>query len=337
MRPAHWSVRSRAMTVAAMCVATAAACTSGTSPNQGSGGILATNPANLVASVTVGSSTPQAMVFHVLNLGNGTLQWSARFAKTSAWLTMQPSSGEAGDSVVVWANPTGLAAGIYMDTVIVTSSAGSARVAIELHDLASTSARSLAFAQQPAGVPEYLLQVVARDSAENVATDFTGLVTLSVIPDSGPLAGTIAVAAVAGVATFSSLGFAQTGCYRLIASTPGLPPDTSATFCVTLGAGDTLAFRVQPSNAGVNKVMAPAVIVCAVDASAAIDTTFAGVVFVDLGNDPGGAVLTGAVTIKASSGCATFSLSLDKVGSGYTLIAHVQLVSITSNPFDIVP
>ena len=207
--------------------------------------------------------------------------------------------------------------------------------------LATTPARSLAFASEPTDRPvgsNLAVQVVARDSTGNVAADFTGTITLSVMPDAGSLGGTTAVTAVAGVATFANLGFAQTGCRRLIASSAGLPPDTSATFCITVSEATTLAFHVQPTNTQVNKVISPAIIVCALDGSANVDTSFEGVVFVDLGDNPGSAVLTGAVTMMAIQGCATFvGLSLDQTGTGYTLRAHVPFVSSTSVPFDVGP
>src|SRR6185295_12971725 len=57
-----------------------------------------------------------------------------------------------------------------------------------------------------AGSP-FSVVVQARDSAGQVATSFTGTVTISIAtnPAGGTLSGTTSVAAVAGVATFSNL------------------------------------------------------------------------------------------------------------------------------------
>ena len=201
----------------------------------------------------------------------------------------------------------------------------------------SLLASRLAFTPEPTG-PMRALQVSALDSNGNVAPGFTGTVTLSVISDSGPFGGTSAVAAVAGIATFSNLLFVQAGYLRLIASSTGLPPDTSATFLVTPGSVTTLVFTVEPTNTAVSAVIAPSVRVCALDGFANVDTTFAGLVFVDLGNDPGSSVLTGTLFRKAVSGCATYSdLSMDKASSGYTLRARAPLALSTSVQFNISP
>src|SRR5262245_34403198 len=201
----------------------------------------------------------------------------------------------------------------------------------------SLLASRLAFTPEPTG-PMHAVQVSALDSKGNVAPSFTGTVTLSVISDSGPFGGTTAVAAVAGIATFSNLLFIQAGYVRFIASSTGLPPDTSATFLVTPSSVTTLVFTVQPTNTAANAVIAPSVRVCAMDGFVNVDSTFAGVVFVDLGNDPGSSVLIGTNIRRAVSGCATFSdLSMDKASSGYTLRARAPLALSTSIQFNIGP
>jgi streptogramin lyase len=54
-------------------------------------------------------------------------------------------------------------------------------------------------------------------------------------------------------------------------------------------------------------------------------TSFNGTVTVALANNPGGSTLGGPLTVTASNGVATFSgLSLNKTGSGYTLIASAS-------------
>src|SRR6266536_5450885 len=77
-------------------------------------------------------------------------------------------------------------------------------------------ARSLSFTVPPAGATPAgapftpAIQVVARDAAGSIATNFTGTVTLAITPGTGTpgatLSGPRTVAAVAGVATFSTLG-----------------------------------------------------------------------------------------------------------------------------------
>ena len=66
-------------------------------------------------------------------------------------------------------------------------------------------------------------------------------------------------------------------------------------------------------------------------------TTSTANVTVALGTNPAGGTLSGTTTVAAVNGVATFSdLSLDKVGTGYTLTASSgTLTAATSNAFDI--
>jgi len=104
-----------------------------------------------------------------------------------------------------------------------------------------------------------------------------------------------------------------------------------------------LAFVVQPGDVGVNQSIAPAVVVEVQDSSGtlvALDNST--VVQIALGNDPSGsASLGGIVSATVSGGQATFSsLSINQVGSGFTLVASDSLTALTpdtSVAFDVLP
>ena len=85
--------------------------------------------------------------------------------------------------------------------------------------------------------------VSAEDANGNVATNFTGAVTvaLGATPSGATLGGTLSVNAVAGVATFSTLTInkAFTG-YTLVGSASGLTAATSNAFNIAVGAASTL-------------------------------------------------------------------------------------------------
>ncbi|MFE8599136.1 S8 family serine peptidase [Archangium violaceum] len=184
------------------------------------------------------------------------------------------------------------------------------------------------------------LEVELQDALGNRATGSTGPVTLSLGgPSGGTLSGTLTVAAVSGVATFSTLSIdkAATG-YTLTASAPGLTSATSAPFSITPGAASALAFTVQPASSGVDTVLAPAVKVGFVDAWGNSVTSTSSTVTLALGNNPSGGALGGGASVAAVNGVATFSnLSLNKPGTGYTLVASASGVSsVTSTAFDIV-
>jgi len=88
------------------------------------------------------------------------------------------------------------------------------------------------------------------------------------------------------------------------------------------GYASSLAFTVQPSDTGVNAVMAPSVEVSLVDADGEVIEDFTSDVVLSLDTNPGGASLGGTLTQAAVAGVAVFDdLDLDKLGAGYTLLA----------------
>ena len=118
-------------------------------------------------------------------------------------------------------------------------------------------------------------------------------------------------------------------------SAPGLTtvPCAQSAF----GAAAKLAFTVQPTAALAGAVIAPAIVVAAQDAQGTLVPTFTGTVTIAIAANPGSGTLSGATTVAAVGGLATFSdLSIDKAGAGYTLQAGASgLTSGTSAAFTI--
>src|SRR5205807_2997885 len=82
----------------------------------------------------------------------------------------------------------------------------------------------------------------------------------------------------------------------------------------------------------------PAVKVRALDALGNVATGFTGAVAIALGSNPGGSTLSGTTPVTAVSGVATFFVSLNKAGTGYTLAASASgFAPVTSTAFDITP
>jgi hypothetical protein len=207
----------------------------------------------------------------------------------------------------------------------------------------AAAASKLAITSQPAGAAAGAafapIVVTAQDANGNVATSFTGNVALTIgtNPGTATLGGTVSVAAVAGVATFSNITLNKVGTgYTLVASSGSLASATSNGFAVTAGSAATLAFTVPPASTTAGTAIAP-VVVTAQDANGNVATGFTGNVALAIGSNPGAATLGGTVSVAAVAGVATFStLSLNKVGAGYTLVASSgSLASATSNGFAI--
>jgi uncharacterized protein YjdB len=85
------------------------------------GPVLTVTPDAIRDSTLAGSSTSIMRSLRIDNTGGGTFTWTATNKKP--WLTV-PASGSENTTVSLALNPTGLAAGVYEDTVVVTATGG---------------------------------------------------------------------------------------------------------------------------------------------------------------------------------------------------------------------
>ncbi|MGH7613704.1 MAG: beta strand repeat-containing protein, partial [Gemmatimonadales bacterium] len=215
-------------------------------------------------------------------------------------------------------------------------------------------ANSLAFTVNPTNTTSNAtiapaIKVTALDANSNVATSFNGNVVVAIglpNPAGGTLSGTVTQAAVAGVATFSTLRIDNVGVYSLTASA-GLPAGvaTSAGFNIIASTATQLFFSVQPNNAEAGAAISTFVVE-ARDASGQQVTGFTADVTLTITGGTGtpGASLSGTTTAtvgngKIVGGLATFDdISIDKSGNNYKLTASsTGLTSATSRFIDIAP
>src|SRR6266516_3156629 len=184
------------------------------------------------------------------------------------------------------------------------------------------------------------MQVAVQDAQGNTVTTATTSITLAIgtNPASGILSGTVTVAAVNGVATFSTLSLNMVGTgYTLTATATGLTSATSSAFNISAGAAAKVVFTVQPSTAAAGAAIAPGVQVAVQDAQGNTVTTATTSITLAIGTNPASGTLAGTTTVAAASGVATFStLSLNAAGTGYTLTAAAtSLTGATSGAFNI--
>ncbi len=182
--------------------------------------------------------------------------------------------------------------------------------------------------------------VAAQDAFGNTKTGYTGTVTiaLSANPSGGTLSGTLSVAAVAGVATFSNLKLDKVGGgYSLKATATDLKQKVSSVFKIV----SNLSFTIQPAGEPVDTVM-ETVEVSVQDSAGATVTGYTGNITLAIGYNGGIAragTLSGTLTVAAVNGVASFTnLSIDEAGE-YTLSASASggLANVTSSFFDIGP
>ena len=202
----------------------------------------------------------------------------------------------------------------------------------------------LFYLQQPTNVtagsaiaPSVVVQV--RDAFDNPVPTAAGSVTVAILnnPGGSTLSGTVTQALSSGAATFANLSLNKVGTgYTLVATSGALPALPSSAFNVIAGAPASLVYVQQPTNAVAGASIAPAVTVQILDSLGNLTPSVANVT-IAIGTNPGGGTLSGTTTVAAVAGTATFSnLSIDKVGTGYTLAASsAGLPGVTSNAFNI--
>jgi hypothetical protein len=228
---------------------------------------------------------------------------------------------------------------------LTATSGGASQATSNAFTITPAAAAKLAFTVQPvntaAGSSIPAVQVTALDLNDNVATSFTGNVTVTIgtNANAGTLSGTATIAAAAGIATFSTLSIDSAGTgYTLTARAASLTDATSSTFNIVPGTATHLVFTQQPTNAVAGVAITPAVKVTALDAQGNVATAYTANVTVAIGTNPGSGTLTGTATVAATAGVATFSgLSITKSGTGYTLTTSSgALTGATSASFNIV-
>ncbi|MBL4848653.1 MAG: hypothetical protein JKY65_24285, partial [Planctomycetes bacterium] len=203
--------------------------------------------------------------------------------------------------------------------------------------------KTLVFTGQPSTSTE--LAVVApamvvqlRNASGAVITTATDAVTLSLgnNPGSATLAGDLTVNAVSGVATFANVTVNRAGVgFSFTATAGGYNVARSNAFNVTAAAASQLAFQVQPSAASESAIIPPFQVAIRDSAGVIVNTT--NPITLQMGNNPGGGVLSGQLTVNAVAGLATFAnVSISQAGVGHTLTATSSgLTQTTSAAFDI--
>ncbi|HYS60349.1 MAG TPA: hypothetical protein VEM27_07155, partial [Gemmatimonadales bacterium] len=136
-----------------------------------------------------------------------------------------------------------------------------------------------------------------------------------------------------------SVNVAASG-YTLTAAAAGLPNVESVAFEVIVGPASHVDFQTRPHDEIAGGTLgSPYIQLRAEDTGGNLVTSFTGLVTVAIAANPGGGTLSGATTVAAVGGLATFSdLSIDKVGTGYTLSFSADgLLGVTSATFNITP
>ena len=130
--------------------------------------------------------------------------------------------------------------------------------------------------------------------------------------------------------------------YQLLTPEPPFEPTLTSPpanwyLPITSNVATQLVFAVPPANSAAGTPLSPAVAVAVEDASGNIQASATNAVTLAIGSNPGAGTLSGATTVSAVNGVATFSnLTINNVGSGYTLTASTAgLPTTTGPPFNV--
>ncbi|MHA8100172.1 beta strand repeat-containing protein, partial [Aquirufa aurantiipilula] len=183
--------------------------------------------------------------------------------------------------------------------------------------------------QQTAGTGFSVTVTLTDANGNSVNADVNGTVTLTLKTGTGTLGGTLTKTIIAGSSevTFTGITYtkAETGVVltatgSVAGNVSGKTGDSNA-FNVIAGTASKLTFSTQPANAEAGASISPAITVRIEDANGNLTASTASVTLA-IANNAGSGTLSGTASVNAVAGVATFSgLSINKVGTGYTLAA----------------
>jgi uncharacterized repeat protein (TIGR03803 family) len=204
--------------------------------------------------------------------------------------------------------------------------------------VSAASANKLAFNQQPstatAGVANSpAITVDVEDQFGNIVTTDTSNVTLARNTGTGNPSGTLTVAAVAGVATFSNVIEDASGSHSLTASDGSLTTANSSSFTINAAAPSQIIWGQEPSDAAAGVANSPEIILNMDDQFGNVCSSYGSNVTLTVNSGPGS--VSGTDTVAFSSGVAQLSNVIIDTAGTYTLTATSGLITANSSSFTI--
>jgi subtilase family serine protease len=198
------------------------------------------------------------------------------------------------------------------------------------------------FAQQPSAVmvgsniaPS--ITVAVEDSSGNIVTSDDSAVTLSVAGATTSLSGQLIANAVNGIATFSDISVAAAGTYSLVATDGALASATSNSFVASVPppvVSTQLVFGQTINSANVGSPIIPSVTVFLESPDGEVVSTDESAVTISLAAGSTTNAPTGALTVNAVNGIATFSdIVFAAPGTAALTVTDGSLTPATSNTF----
>jgi hypothetical protein len=288
------------------------------------GVVLGTQPVIAIQDAfgaTVMTATNQVTASLNVLAGSGTLSGTVAVAAVNGVTTFTNLKISGAGTFTVTFAATGLASATSGNLIVAVG----APTTLVLATQPAGAVNGVAFTTQP------VIQI--QDGTGLLVPSATNTVTasLSTVSGSGTLGGTVTVAAVNGVATFTNLKISGTGTFTLTFAATGLTSATSANVVVVVGAAATLALTTQPAGGVNGAVFTTQPVVAIEDAFGATVTTATNAVTASLNTISGSGTLGGTLTVAAVNGVATFTnLKITGTGTFTVTFAAAGLASSTS-------
>ena len=205
----------------------------------------------------------------------------------------------------------------------------------------AAAASQLALTTQPAGATAgaaFATQPVlaVQDAFGNTVTGNSSNVTATINTGSGSLQGTVTVAAVAGVVSFSNLRIDTAGAKTLQLTDGALTSVNTSPFTVSPAAASQLVVSTQPAGATAGAAFTTQPVVSVQDAYGNTITSDTSNVTATLNSGTGS--LAGTTTVAAVNGIASFSnLRIDTAGAKSLHFADGALTAVNSGSFTVSP
>jgi Fibronectin type III domain len=208
----------------------------------------------------------------------------------------------------------------------------------------TTSTTQLAFMQQPtaaaAGQTLGPIVVNVENQSGNILTGDDSDVTLALAGGTATLNGTLTVAAVNGVATFTGLSIDAAGTYTLVASDTAdeAPAISSSNIAISPAAASQLVFATGPTSSTAGTAISPSVVVDVEDQFGNLITDNDDTLVMSVASGPS-TYINGATTTTPAGGTAVFSdLILYSAGTYSLQVSDPAAnISAVSGTFTVAP
>jgi hypothetical protein len=187
----------------------------------------------------------------------------------------------------------------------------------------------------PAGAALAPITMIVTDASGNAKSGV--LVTFAVATGGGSVSPASATTNASGLASTTWTLGATAGVQTMTASSAGLTGSPYTISATASGAVNHWVITTQPAAATVAGVAMSSVVATLSDAANVTVASYNGTASIAIGANPGTSTLSGTATVGAVNGVATFSgLSLNKIGTGYTLVASgASATTATTTTFNI--